>query len=98
LQTAARSLSRLSAALFEGSQGSVSFGKVQHGVERSGRDLVADGSTEGASPLCCSLGRVVEAGQCTVRLGAAWLGMARYGKVKVADGSTGGLGFLCCSL
>ena len=54
---------------------------------------IADGSTEGFGPLCCSLWWVD-----MVRCGSARRVRASYGQAIVADGSTGGFGFLCCSL
>jgi hypothetical protein len=65
---------------------------------RRGEATVADGSTEGFSPLCCSLLRVVGVQLGGARHDMARCGVAWYGRVIVADGSTEGLGSPCCSL
>jgi hypothetical protein len=50
-------------------------GRVWYGGFRQGKAIVADGSTEDASPLCCSLKRVVKAESGEARRGGAGQGL-----------------------
>lgn len=54
-------------------------------MDRSGEVIAADGSTEGASPLCCSLWRADEAGSIKAGLGMVWRCRARYDKLRRGD-------------
>ena len=59
-------------------------GKVGSGVFGSGQAIAADGSTEGASPLCCSRKGVVMVRRGLVGYGKARSGHAWCGRVSGA--------------
>jgi hypothetical protein len=66
-------------------RGAVGMGSVRFGAGGAGQGIVADGSTEGLGPPCCSLWGVDEVWRGLVRRCEAGCGMVRLGKAKGAS-------------